>query len=130
MAVVGAGIAGIATAYCLAVGHGIADVVLVDAGQPMAFTSARSGDNYRNWWPHPAMAALTSRSIGLMERIARRTGNRIGMTRRGYAAATREADVERFVDELRFDFEDASGQFLRIHSHASARTYRPPRLGG
>ena len=127
VAVVGAGIAGIATAYFLAVDHGIANVVLVDAGQPMAFTSARSGDNYRNWWPHPAMAAFTNRSIDLMERIARRTGNRIGMTRRGYALATREPGIDRFVEELLFGFGDASGRFLRVHSHASARTYRPPR---
>ena len=125
VAVVGAGISGIATAYCLAVDHGIANVVLVDAGQPMAFTSARSGDNYRNWWPHPAMATLTNHSIDLMERIARRTGNRIGMTRRGYAAATRAADIDRVVEELLLGFGDVSGRFLRVHSHASAQTYRP-----
>ena len=129
VAVVGAGIAGVATAYSLAVDHGIADIVLVDAGQPMAFTSARSGDNYRNWWPHPAMAALTNRSIDLMEGIARRTGNRIGMTRRGYALATREPGIDRFVEELQFGFGDASGRFLRVHSRPSARTYRPPLSG-
>ena len=130
VAVVGAGIAGIATAYSLSVDHGIADVVLVDAGQPMAFTSACSGDNYRNWWPHPAMAALTNRSIDLMERIVRRTtGNRIGMTRRGYAAATREPGIDHLVDELQFGFGDTSGQFLRIHPHANTRSYRPSHSG-
>ena len=129
VAVVGAGIAGIATAYSLAVDYCVANVVLVDAGQPMAFTSARSGDNYRNWWPHPAMAALMNRSIDLMERISRRTGNRIGMTRRGYALAIREPGIDRFVEELQFGFGDASGRFLRIHSHTSARTYRPPLSG-
>ena len=49
MAVIGAGISGISTVHCLAVDRGIANVVLVDAGKPMPFTSAQSGDNYRNW---------------------------------------------------------------------------------
>ena len=96
--------------------HGISDVVLVDAGQPMAFTSAQSGDNYRNWWPHPAMVAFTNRSIDLMERIARRTGNRIDMTRRGYAAATRETDIDDLVEQLQFGFGDPAGRSLRVHS--------------
>ena len=129
VAVVGAGIAGIATAYSLVVDHGIADVVLVDAGQSMGFTSARSGDNYRNWWPHPVMAAFTNRSIDLMERIARRTGNRIDMTRRGYAVATREPDIDELVEQLNLGYGDASGRFMRVHDRASARTYRPPRSG-
>ena len=127
MTVIGAGISGISTAYCLATNHGIADVVLIDAGPPMAFTSARSGDNYRNWWPHPAMAAFTNRSIDLMERIARRTGNRIDMTRRGYAAATRETDIDDLVEQLQFGFEDPAGRSLRVHSAAKAPAYRPAR---
>ena len=118
VAVVGAGIAGIATAYFLAVDHGIANVVLVDAGEPLGFTSARSGDNYRNCWPHPVMAAFTNRSIDLMERIARRTGNRIAMTRRGYAVATREPGIDELVEQLKFGYGDAAGRFLRIHSGA------------
>ena len=125
VAVVGAGIAGIATAYSLAVDHGIANVVLVDAGQPMGFTSAQSGDNYRNWWPHPVMAAFTNRSIDLMERIARRTGNRIAMTRRGYAVATREPDIDELVEQLKLGYGDAAGRFPRIHSGANAPAYRP-----
>ena len=127
VAVIGAGISGIATAYCLSVDHGISGVVLIDAGQPMAFTSACSGENYRNWWPHPAMAAFTNRSIDLMERIACRTGNRIDMTRRGYAAATRETDIDALVEQLQFGFGDPAGRTLRVHSAAKAPAYRPAR---
>ena len=83
--VVGAGMAGIATAYYLATGHGRRDLLLVDAGQPMGFTSAQSGENYRDWWPHPVMAAFVGRSIELLERFARETSNAIHLTRRGIA---------------------------------------------
>lgn len=50
----------------------------------MALTSAQSGENYRNWWPHPTMVAFTNRSIDLMEEIAKDSGNNIiNMNRRG-----------------------------------------------
>ena len=85
VAIIGTGIIGIATAYYLATRQGITDVLLIDAGPPMAFTSAQSGENYRNWWPHPSMVDFTNRSIDLLEDLARESGNRINMNRRGYA---------------------------------------------
>ncbi len=57
--VIGAGIAGIATAYYLCTRYKKASVLLVDSRPAMSFTSAQSGDNYRNWWPHPVMTAFT-----------------------------------------------------------------------
>ena len=125
------GIAGIATAYSTGSStSGITDIVLVDAGLAHGVhdrrdpgTTTATGGRTRRW------RQLTNRSIDLMERIAGRTGNRIGMTRRGYALATREIGIDHFVEELQFGFGDASGRFLRTHSHAGARTYRPPRSG-
>jgi len=73
--------------YYLAVQHKRARLLIVDEGQPMALTSAQSGENYRNWWPHPTMADFTNHSTDLMEDIARRSDNRIHMTRRGYFLA-------------------------------------------
>ena len=46
-------------------------------------TSAQSGENYRNWRTHPVMTAFTDHAIDFLEAIARQSGNRIGMTRRG-----------------------------------------------
>jgi glycine/D-amino acid oxidase-like deaminating enzyme len=46
--VIGAGIAGIACAYYLTTQARYRNIVLVDPLQPMAFTSAQSGENYRN----------------------------------------------------------------------------------
>ena len=91
----GAGIAGIAAAYYLAVEHGHADVVIVDAASPLSLTSDKSTEAYRNWWPGPdeAMTAFMNRSIDLMEGIARATDNRINMNRRGYLYATAMAST-------------------------------------
>jgi len=90
--VCGAGIAGIAAAYHLAVGHGCENVVLVEEGNPLSLTSDKSTESYRNWWPGPdqTMTAFMNRSIDLIEEIARNTGNRINLNRRGYLFASAE----------------------------------------
>src|SRR4029453_15654928 len=69
-AVVGAGIVGIACAYSLALAERRPKVALIDPLGPMSLTSAASGENYRNWWPHPVMTAFTDYSIDLMEAVA------------------------------------------------------------
>jgi glycine/D-amino acid oxidase-like deaminating enzyme len=86
----GAGIAGIACAYHLAVRHGVRDVVLVDARPPLSLTSDKSTECYRNWWPGPgdAMVAAMNRSIDLLEELARESDNAFLMNRRGYLFAT------------------------------------------
>jgi D-arginine dehydrogenase len=57
IAIIGAGVAGLAVAWFLAVRHRKASLLVIDMGQPMTLTSAHSGENYRNWWPHPTMTA-------------------------------------------------------------------------
>jgi glycine/D-amino acid oxidase-like deaminating enzyme len=86
----GAGIAGVAAAYHLAVQRGLTDIVLVERGDPLSLTSDKSTEAYRNWWPGPgdAMVALMNRSIDLLEQIAHATDNRIQLNRRGYLYAT------------------------------------------
>ena len=124
--VVGAGIVGIATAYYLCIKYKKASVLLVDSRQPMSFTSAQSGDNYRNWWPHPTMTAFTNHSIDLMERIASSTSNVMNMTRRGYLLATRSKDIGDLVAELHVGYKDSAADSIRIHDAASSTTYIPP----
>ena len=41
IAIVGAGVAGIATAFYLCTEHRKRNIILIDAGQPMSFTSAQ-----------------------------------------------------------------------------------------
>ena len=117
IAIVGAGIAGIATAFSLAKRDPRRRIVLVDAGAPMAFTSAQSGENYRDWWPHPVMAEFIGHSIDLMEAIARNTDNRIRMTRRGYLLATRHGEAEELISLLPAEHDAGA---IRVHDTANA----------
>ena len=97
--IVGAGIAGISAAFHLAVREGVDGVVLVESGDPLALTSDKSTECYRNWWPGPgdAMVAFMNRSIDLLERIERESGGRLRLNRRGYLFATAEpARIEAF----------------------------------
>jgi len=102
IAVIGAGIVGIACAYYLARSNPAARIAIVDPNAPMSLTSAASGENYRNWWPHPVMTAFTDYSIDLLEEFARQHDNRIHMTRRGYALATRQAKPDQLLDVIRW----------------------------
>lgn len=126
IAIIGAGNTGIATAYYLAQSYNISDILLIDSGQPMAFTSAQSGENYRNWWPRPDMVAFTDRSIALMEDISRGSGNRIAMNRRGYALATRTSDVEDILQQLRSGLGTRAETMMRFHANAESGSYAPP----
>ena len=123
--VIGAGMAGLATAYYLAVEHKRSRLLIVDEGQPMALTSAQSGENYRNWWPHPTMAAFTDHSTDLMEDIARRTNNRIHMTRRGYLLATREEKPEELLRQLLAGYGASASKLIRLHEGPN-QNYSPP----
>jgi glycine/D-amino acid oxidase-like deaminating enzyme len=126
VAVVGAGSIGIAVAYYLVARQGVREIVLIDARDPMSLTSAQSGDNYRNWWPHPVMTAFTDESIGLLEEIAAGTGNRINMTRRGYALVTRRPDPGDLIDDLYRGYGKDAERLIRIHDASAAASYRPP----
>src|SRR4051812_14739286 len=89
----GAGIAGVAAAYHLAVRQRVRRVVLVDERDPLTLTSDKGTQAYRNWWPGPddTMLRLVSRGIDLLEETAAESGNVFRMSRRGYLFIT--ADV-------------------------------------
>src|SRR5262249_29255341 len=126
IAVVGAGIVGLAAAYYLATRHGHSRVTLLDEGAPMALTSAQSGENYRNWWPHPVMTEFTDLSIDLMQDISKKTGNRIVMTRRGYALATRAPISDALLQQLYTGYAASDRDRIRMHDASTASTYRAP----
>lgn len=90
----GAGIAGISTAYQLAVTFGLKDIVLVDNRPPLSLTSDKSTECYRNWWPGPgnAMVSMMNRSIDLLEGLALKYNNAFHLNRRGYLFLTAEGE--------------------------------------
>ena len=82
--------AGVATAYQLAVRRGVARVTLVDPRDPLSLTSANGTEAYRNYWPGPdaAMVRLMDRSIDLLEALDRDSDQAFELNRRGYVFLT------------------------------------------
>src|SRR5215212_2181746 len=122
----GAGIAGVAAAYFLSLKNGVDDVTLVEPGNPLSLTSDKSTEAYRNWWPGPdrAMTAFMNRSIALIETIAKQTGNRINLNRRGYVfAASDKAQID-FLQTMAQSAETRGGGKARLHD-SGASTYTP-----
>lgn len=116
--VIGAGSIGVSVAYYLKKHQPELDVVLVDSGTPLSFTSAQSGENYRNWWPHPIMKQFMDRSIELMEEIVASTDNRIELSRKGYVLASRDPSPDAILDNLAETYTTSNS--LRFHSGGSA----------
>ena len=124
----GAGITGVAAAHFLSKA-GMKNVLLIDEHPPLSFTSDRSTECYRNWWPDPEMLALVSRSIDLMEALADESGNIFHMNRRGYLYITGD---ESRVAKLRADSLRTSSLGagpLRVHS-AGSSSYQPAHVDG
>ena len=119
----GAGITGASAAYFLAKA-GIRNILLVDERPPLSFTSDRSTECYRNWWPDPGMLALMNRSIDLMESLADESGNVFRMNRRGYLYVT--ADENKIPDmRAASDLISSLGAGpIRVHSSDSSN-YQP-----
>jgi len=127
----GAGIAGVATAYHLAVRRGIKGVVLIDEGSPLSLTSDKSAECYRNWWPGPGddMVAVMNRSIDLLEELARESGNVFRLNRRGYLFATAEpARIAQFTSAAEEAAALGAGP-ARLHASLSS-AYEPAPMHG
>lgn len=125
IAVIGAGIVGIATAYYLCKKYQRTSVVLIDARDPMSYTSAQSGDNYRNWWPSELMTQFTNHSISLMRDLAEESSNELQMKQTGYALATRKTEIDDLISALEQTYDKSSG-LIRVHQDTSASVYQTP----
>lgn len=121
----GAGIAGVSTAYHLAVRRGIKNIVLVDERAPLSLTSDKSTECYRNWWPGPgdAMVRLMNRSIELFEELARASGNAFQLNRRGYLYVT--GDESRIADLKNAGVEAQALGAGPLRVHPGPESYEP-----
>ena len=123
--VCGAGMAGIATAYHLAVRHGVSGVVLIDEREPLTLTSDKGTQGYRNWWPGPdaTMLRYMTRSLDLLEEMADESGNAFRLNRRGYAFVTADDQcVERLRGTAR---EVAAFGMGPLREHETLAEYEP-----
>jgi sarcosine oxidase subunit beta len=122
----GAGMAGAAAAYHLAVRQRVPNVVLIDEREPITLTSDKGTQGYRNWFdgPDDTMARFVGRSVTILEELAEESGNTIGLSRHGYAFVTARADIR---EKLR-----AQAQRLesfgagRSREHPGPTSYAPP----
>ena len=121
--IIGAGMAGIATAHYLTRKESARKVILVDALAPMSLTSAQSGENYRNWWTHPVMTDFIDRSIDMLEGIAEDSSNRIHLTHRGYALATRQDDITELMSALSRGYGTNAADLIRIRDRRDSGAY-------
>ncbi len=117
--IIGAGSIGIAAGFYLSRFKPNWRIALVDRDTPMSLTSAVSGENYRNWWPHPVMKAFMDRSIELLHELDIESGRRVVLTNNGYLLATRDGNPEALLDNLAETFS-GEGE-LRVHNSVSAK---------
>jgi len=100
--IAGAGMAGIAAAYQLAVRAGVRRVVLVDPRDPMSLTSSKGTEAYRNYWPGPddTMVRFMDRSIDLFDQLDHDSGHGFELNRRGYVFLTADpSQAERLRED-------------------------------
>jgi len=124
----GAGITGVSAAYFLAKA-GVKNILLLDEHPPLSFTSDRSTECYRNWWPDPVMLALMNRSIDLMEELADESGNIFHLNRRGYLYVTADENQISDLTKRSKRISSLGGGSLRIHRPESS-TYLTAPLEG
>ena len=91
--VIGAGIAGVSTAFHLSARHSVRRVVVADPRPPLTLTSDKSTECYRNWWPNASMVGLMNRSIDLLEQMTQESGNAFNLKRPGYLYVTADPDT-------------------------------------
>jgi sarcosine oxidase, subunit beta len=115
--VIGAGIAGVSTAFHLA-RRGMSRIAIVDPRPPLTLTSDKSTECYRNWWPNSPMVGLMNRSIDLLEALAGESGNFFGLSNRGYLFVT--------ASRGRMDAMAAQAQVISSYGAGEARSHPGP----
>lgn len=119
----GAGITGVAAAHYLSQA-GVKNILLLDERAPLSFTSDRSTECYRNWWPDAEMLAMMNCSIDLMERLADESGNVFRLNRKGYLYVTADERNALELENASREISNLGAGPIRVHS-ASTLSYKP-----
>jgi len=121
----GAGMAGAAAAYHLAVRNRVPNVVVVDERAPMTLTSDKGTQAYRNWFdgPDATMARFVGRSLDILEELAEESGNAFHLSRHGYAFATADPAMRTWLRDQarRLETFGAGG----VREQRGPQPYRP-----
>ena len=118
--VVGAGIAGVATCYELAVMQGVEGVIVVDPRPPLSLTSDKSSECYRNFFPNKPMVDLTNRSIDILEVMKEQSNDFFSMSRRGYLFVTGDSEQLASLTKAAQASSGFGAGPVRINRHAGA----------
>jgi glycine/D-amino acid oxidase-like deaminating enzyme len=124
----GAGMAGIAAAFYLAVQRGVTNILLADEREPLTLTSDKGTEAYRNWWPGPddTMVRFMNRSIDLLEERAEESDNFFQMNRRGYLFLTADPDEALRMKQTAAEISQLGAGPLRHHPGSSGYIPSPP----
>ncbi len=88
IAILGAGITGVSSAYYLSQQGGFGEIILIDKLPPLSFTTSCSGENFREYWPQPMMNQFIGHSIDLMKAFSQECDNCFNMKYSGYDFVT------------------------------------------
>ncbi len=123
--VCGAGIAGIATAYYLAIKYHQKNIILIDKNMPMSLTTSKSGENFRDYWPQPCMTALTGHSVRLMKALANESDNAFKMRYSGYDFVSESVGQEIFPADHLGDpgYQDSLSRMSGSENIQSTQSY-------
>jgi sarcosine oxidase, subunit beta len=124
----GAGIAGVAAAHFLSKA-GVKNILLLDERPPLSFTSDRSTECYRNWWPDAEMLAMMNCSIDVMEALADESGNVFRMNRRGYLYVTADKEKAVALQNTSQQISSLGAGPIRVHSSSSLYYQPSPKEG-
>lgn len=121
--ILGAGIAGISCAYYLSKSDLFEEIIVIDKLPPLSFTTACSGENFREYWPQPMMNQFVSRSIKLMQGLSQDCENCFAMKYSGYDFVTHQQNHTIFPVNL--DDMHSPETLVRVADTKTIQTQKP-----
>jgi glycine/D-amino acid oxidase-like deaminating enzyme len=123
IAILGAGISGVSSAYYLSKLGVFDEIILIDKLQPLSFTTSCSGENFREYWPQPMMNRFIGHSIDLMKAFSKDCDNCFNMKYSGYDFVTHKDNHSIFP--LTDKDSGEIGDIQRLEDHELIQKTKP-----
>ena len=118
--ILGAGIAGAASAYYLSRLNLNVEILVIDKLPPLSYTTSCSGENFREYWPQPMMNEFVARSIELMNGLSSDYDNSFNIKYSGYDFVTHQKN------HSIFPFENSQTDIIeRLEDNAKIKSIKP-----